>query len=315
MKTFEDLLKSASINNTGFDNTTGNTSGRILNKDGGSNVLKTGLSFFKRISLFHTLINLSIANFLLFALILFILANVLFAFIYFFLGIENLGIVSNNSSLDAFLDCFFFSTQTITTVGYGGIHPTSFATNAVASFEALFGWMAFAVLTGLLYGRFAKPKAYLLFSENALISPYKDGYALMFRIVPYKNNTLTEAEVLMNVAFKIHEHDKVVNKFLPLKTEITKISALSLNWTIVHHINEESPFWGMCKEDFFINQTEVMVFIKAFDEHFSNTVQQRTSYIADEIIHGAKFVQMFRQHDKKKTTVMELDKINDYKIL
>lgn len=311
----EYFLKHKSINNTGYDNVTGNTSGRILNKDGSSNVKKSGLNFLQRFSMFHTLINLSFPMFMFWAIAGFFFTNLVFASLYFYLGIENLGGVSRAHSTQDFLDCFFFSVQTITTVGYGVMHPISLTTNILSSLEALFGWMAFAVLTGLLYGRFSKPKAFLLFSKNALISPYKDGKAIMFRLAPYKNNNLTEAEVLLNVAFRIHENDKIVNKFLPLNVEISKISALSLNWTVVHYIDETSPFYGMCKEDFTINQTEIMVFIKAFDEHFSNIVQQRTSYLFDEIVHDAKFVQMFRRGDEHKTTVLELDKLDDYVLL
>jgi len=310
-----DILSTRSINDTGFDNTTGNTSGRVLNKNGTTNVIKTGLTYFKRLSVFHTLIELRTIYFLLLVNIIFISINILFAIIYMSLGPEALHMPTYNSDFERFLHCFFFSTQTITTVGYGTISPVTPLANFIASFESLFGWIAFAVLTGLIYGRFSKPKAYLLFSQNALIGPHKNGQALMFRMAPYKNNNLTEAEVLLNVSFRIHQNDKVVNKFLSLNTEISKISSMSLNWTVVHFIDESSPLYGMCKEDFAINQTEIMVFVKAFDEHFSNVVQQRTSYYAEEIIHGAKFVQMFRQSDNMKTTVLELDKLDDYTLV
>lgn len=308
----ESLLKNKSLNNTGFDNTTGNSSGRVLNKDGSSNVVKSGIPYFNRISLFHTLINMNIWSFVLLALIGFIVINMFFAAIYFLIGVEQIGVDVTKGAAEQFYECFFFSAQTVTTVGYGVMHPQSLATNALATFESVFGWMAFAVLTGLIYGRFAKPKAYLMFSRNALISPYKDGHALMFRMAPYKNNTLTEAEVLLNITFRIHENDKIVNKFLPLKAELAKISALSLNRTVVHNIDQESPLYGMCKEDYEINATELMVFVKAFDEHFSNTVQQRTSYTWEDIVHDAKFIQMFRQSDDKQSTILELDKIHDY---
>ncbi|GBL35133.1 ATP-sensitive inward rectifier potassium channel 15 [Filimonas sp.] len=311
----EHTLKHKSINNTGFDNTTGHSSGRVLNKDGSSNVVKSGIPYLRRVSLFHTLINMHIVTFILVALAVFVVINLFFGCIYYLIGVDQIGIKPGQSSTAQFLECFFFSAQTVTTVGYGIMHPQSIATNALSTFESVFGWMAFAVLTGLIYGRFAKPKAYLMFSNNAVIGPYKDGQGLMFRMAPYKNNTLTEAEVLLNITFRIHENDKIVNKFLPLKAELSKISALSLNWTVVHYIDEESPLYGMCKEDYEINETELMVFVKAFDEHFSNTVQQRTSYDASDIIHGAKFAQMFRQSDDKTSTILELDKIHDYHLI
>lgn len=311
----DDIIQYSGIANTGFDTTGGNSSGRVLNKDGSSNVKKTGLPYFRRLSLFHTLIELPTLQFFLLVNVFFIALNLVFAFIYFLLGPDALHMPPPNGTFGRFLNCLYFSTQTLTTVGYGQIGPTTHLANFISSFEALVGWITFAVMTGLIYGRFAKPKAYLLFSKNALISPYKDGQALMFRMAPYKNNNLTEAEVLINVSFKIYQNDKVVNKFLSLNAEISKISSMSLNWTVVHDINESSPLYGMCKEDFEINQTEIMVFVKAFDEHFSNVVQQRTSYWHDEIIHGAKFRQMFRQSDDEKTTVLELDKLNDYHLV
>jgi inward rectifier potassium channel len=315
MRSLEDFLNKKALNDTGFDTNTGNSSGRIFNKDGSNNVKKTGIPFTKRISLFHTLIELPIGIFILFALASFAIANLLFAFIYYIHGPESLTIDITQTPTKQFADCFFFSAQTITTVGYGQMHPQTFFSNLLATFESVFGWMAFAVLTGLIYGRFAKPRAYLKFSNHALIAPYKNGKALMFRMAPYKNNTLTEAEVLINIAFRIHEDNKIVNKFLPLPVEISKVSSLSLNWTIVHAIDEQSPLWGMCKEDYEINSTEIIVFVKAFDEHFSNTVQQRTSYTYEDIIHGAKFKQMFRQSDNQKTTILELDKINEFELL
>lgn len=308
----QDIIQYTSLNNTGFDTNTGHSSGRLLNKDGSSNVRKSGISKLHSISLFHTLINLPFFAFILLALLGFVFTNMIFATGYYLIGIENLAVPEKLSEGKQFYECFFFSCQTITTVGYGDMHPISFGTHILSAFESMFGWMAFAVLTGLIYGRFAKPKAYLLFSKNALIAPYKGGQALMFRMAPYKNNHLTEAEVLINISFRIHEYDKVVNKFLPLQTEIPKITALSLNWTVVHHITEESPLYGMCEADYEINATEIMVFVKAFDEHFSDTVQQRTSYTFEDIVHGAKFVQMFKQSDDKQSTILELDKIDEY---
>lgn len=307
----DEILPFNRAHSSGFDVDTGNSSGRIINKDGTSNVQKTGLSFFKRLSVFHWLIELSTFHFFFLSIFVFTLINFIFASVYYILGPNALHTVGHSHPHESFfLQCFFFSSQTLTTVGYGSLIPATTLSNLIASFESMFGWMTFAVMTGLVYSRFAQPKAYIQFSKNALISPYKNGNALMFRMAPYKNNQLTEAEVIVNVAFRISEQGRIVNHFYTLDTEISKISSLTLNWTIVHPINEKSPLYGMCEEDFSINQTEVMVFVKAYDEHFSNNVQQRTSYCADEIIFNARFLPMFRQSDNKKTTLLEINKLN-----
>ncbi|MBK7762987.1 MAG: Inward rectifier potassium channel Irk [Bacteroidetes bacterium] len=308
----DSLLRRNYINNTGLDTTSGNSSGRNFNKDGSSNVQRSGLGYFSSISLFHTLINMKFSHFVLMAFATFIGVNFIFAALYFALGAEQITGISGTTPIEKFLSCFFFSAQTITTVGYGQMHPNTITANALSTFEAVFGWMAFAVLTGLIYGRFSKPRAYLMFSECALISPYKNGKALMFRMAPYKNNNLTEVEVMLNLAIRLEENGMLVNKFLPLQVELPKITALALNWTVVHAINEESPFYNMSENEFAEKSVEVLIFVKAFDEHFSNIVKQRTSYVAGDIIHGAKFDLMFKQSDNKKSTLLELDKISDY---
>lgn len=308
----DDFLPFNRADQSGFDVNTGHSSGRIINKDGSSNVRKTGLSFFKRLSIFHWLIELSTWRFFLLLTFVFLIINVFFAFIYFALGPDALQSSQNEISSSSFFGaCFFFSCQTLTTVGYGSLIPSSVASNIIASFESMFGWMTFAVMTGLIYSRFAQPKAYIMFSSKALISPHKNGTALMFRMVPYKNNQLTEAEVIVNAAFRIPTQGGIRNYFYTLNTEISKISSLALNWTVVHPIDEKSPLYGMCEEDFTINQIEVMVFVKAYDEHFSNNVQQRSSYCADELVFNARFKQMFRQSDDKKTTILALDQLNE----
>ena len=242
----------------------------------------------------------------------FICINLLFALIYYMIGIDHLNGMVAETETEKFAEAFFFSCQTFTTVGYGRINPVGYSASGVAAFEALFGLLNFALVTGLLYGRFARPKAYLRFSENALIAPYQEMTALMFRVAPYKNTTLLDAEVKVNLAMAIEENGKMVNKFFPLTLEFSNVTTLTLSWTIVHPITEASPFYKFAREDFKNNRGEVLVFIKAFDDMFSNTVVARTSYIFSEVVYGAKFKPMFNTSEDKNKTTLHLDKLNSF---
>jgi len=250
-------------------------------------------------------------KFLLFMLLAYIIINLAFAFIYIAIGIENLGGVKKGAFSHNYLEAFFFSLQTYTTVGYGRISPIGYLTSFVAAFEAFLGLMTFALATGLLYARFSKPNAYIKFSNIAVIGPYKNITGLMFRFAPYKNNNLTDAEVKVSLAIKPEENGSLTNRFFNLKLEISKINALALSWTIVHAIDEESPLYGMTQDDIKNTFMEVMVFVKAFDEAYSNTVVTRTSYTNNEIVYGAKFKIMYHPDEKSQETILQLDKLNE----
>jgi inward rectifier potassium channel len=299
--------------NTGFGVNSENSSGRFYDREsGGANVIKKGVSILNRFSWYHTMLAMPIAKFLSLLLIAYIIVNLLFAGIYYMIGIEHLAGVNQGSDIKNFSEVFFFSAQTFTTVGYGRISPVGFAASAVSTFEAFLGLLSFAIATGLFYGRFSRPRAFLSFSHNALIAPYRDGIALMFRMAPYKNNILSEAEVKVNLAMQIEENGKMVNRFFNLDLEISKINSLALSWTIVHPINDKSPLHNFNYTDLVNAKIEALVFVKAFDEVFSNTVMQRFSYIAPEVVWGAKFRMMYHADEKKGATILDLDKLNDY---
>jgi len=179
-------------NNTGFGTNSSFSAGRFIKKDGSANIKKRGIGVVNRLSLYHTMLNLSRWNFLGVILGFFVCVNLGFAFLYYDIGIESLGGVSAGSRIQNFAEAFFFSAQTFTTVGYGRINPSGFAASSIAAIEALTGLLSFAVVTGLFYGRFSRPQAFVRFSDSMVIAPYENSSALMFRMAPYKNNLLTE---------------------------------------------------------------------------------------------------------------------------
>lgn len=303
--------RSKNIDNTGFGANSAAQGGRLVNADGSINLRKTGMPVWNRTSVYHTLLRMNRWHFFMAIMFFYTAVNILFASIYFMVGVEHLsGIDPSRSTFDEIMSAFFFSSQTLTTVGYGHVAPTGMATNIIASTESLLGILAFAVVTGLIYGRFSRPKAYILFSHNMLIAPYKEGKALMLRLATYKNNHLTEVEAQITVAIHSNENGRRVTKFYPAPLEIARINSLALNWTMVHHITEDSPLHQYTEEDMIAAEMEVMVYVKAFDDHFSNTVQQRTSYTHRQLVYGARFLPMYERSEDGGYTVLELDKIN-----
>jgi inward rectifier potassium channel len=308
-KGFRKKIKQENAENSGFGS---RASGRFINKDGLPNVRRRGVNVFNRLSWYHTMLNLSSFRFITYLVMMYILINLVFACIYYLIGVEHLTGIDKSNPLDEFIDVFFFSSQTFTTVGYGRIAPIGFLASLVATFEAFLGLLTFAIATGLFYGRFSRPRAYLRFSDIAVIAPFQDVTALMFRLAPYKNNALTDADVTLSTAIEINEEGTTKSNFYRLETQLSKINTLSLNWTIVHKIDENSPFAGFTADDFKNTNIEIIVHVRAFDEVFSNTVVQRASYVSREIIYGAKFLSMYYPDEEKDSTVLDLDKINEY---
>ncbi len=298
--------------NTGFGANSSDYGGRFLNKNGQPNIEKKGIGYFEKISWYHSFLEMPRWKFLLIILFFYLSINLLFGLIYYLIGIEKLGGIVTESPIQEFGEAFFFSCQTFTTVGYGRISPIGFLASSLSALEALIGLLSLAVVTGLLYGRFSRPKAFIRFSENALLAPFQEGLAIMFRIAPFKNNTLTDAEAKITLGLVIEENGKTINQFYPLNLEYKTVNSLTLSWTIVHPITEVSPFYNFTEDDFKNAKGEILVFIKAFDDMFSNTVVSRTSYTLNEIIIGAKFDPMYQKSDSKNKTLLHLDKLNSH---
>ncbi len=305
-----------SVENTGFPSSSGEEATRLMSRTGRARLRKTGMAFWKRYSIYHSLLQMPRWKFLTVVFAFYTIVNLLFAATYFILGTKNLaGAQITTSHLKQFEEAFFFSAQSLTTVGYGRVAPISFWTNMLASFEALVGILSFAVVTGIFYARFSRPRAFIVFSKNMLLAPFRNGRALMFRMATYKNNYLTDVEATTLIAMHVPEGEGRVTKFFPLRLDIARISSLALNWTLVHPIDDQSPLFGMTVEQIKEQQLEVIVNIKAFDDHFSNTVQQRSSYTHEDLICGARFLPMFAPPNPGGPFELALDKINAHEMV
>lgn len=269
---------------------------RTLNKDGSFNVTKSNIPFFERTNFFHTLVSMSWLRFIGLIIVGYFIVNFIFASVYMLVGVENLTTAAGLSSFDQFLEAFFFSAQTITTLGYGRVAPVGFIANTVAAIESMLGLLTFALATGLLYGRFSKPKSKLKYSNHAVIAPYREINGFMFRLLnPHKNQLL---EVEITVSLSMLRDNSELRNFYQLELERSSVVFLPSVWTIVHPISEESPMHDLSETDLLEKDAEFIVSLRAFDESFSQTVYSRTSYKASEIRWGEKFTYIIEQSNK-----------------
>jgi inward rectifier potassium channel len=283
---------------------------RVINKDGSFNVHRRGVTW-RDINPYLHLTNMRWSFFLGSLFFGYLVINTLFAVIYFFLGNGQLSGVDAVTSSGRFLDDFFFSAHTLTTVGYGSIAPKGTAANIVASFEALVGVLGFAIATGLLFGRVSRPTARIGFSENMIVAPYQDGTSLQFRVVNRRPNSLMELNVRLMLMTVETENGAAKRRYTLLNVERESVLFFPLTWTVVHPIDADSPLFGKTAEEFARMQAELMVLIKAYDDTFSQTVLARYSYRHDEIIWGKRFAPAFAV-DEHGDLVLEVSRVGEY---
>ena len=286
---------------------------RIMNPDGSFNLKREKIEW-KYKNIYQDLIEATWSKFFLMVISAFFIANLIFAIIYYCIGINHLEGGQHNNIYEAFLNEFFFSVQTFTTVGYGSLAPRGLWMNMVSSIEALTGLMTFAVITGLLYGRFSKPKALLVYSEKAIIAPFKEGKALMIRVANGRPNTLIEIEANMLLTMVEKTHVNKMRRYYQMHLDRATVYFLPLTWTIVHPIDENSPFHGKSHEEILESAPEILVMLKGYDETFSQTVYSRSSYLVHDIEWNARFLPAFGT-DKDGKTIFELDKVGLYEKL
>jgi len=282
---------------------------RTINKDGTFNVHRHGTTWRD----FHPYLHLIDMSWLSFVLVLFagyVLANTVFATAYFLLGPAALQGVDGSAEWRRYVDDFFFSAHTLSTVGYGNIVPNGIAAGVLSAFEAWLGVLAFAVAAGLLYGRVSRPSARFGFSDKVLIAPYQDGSSLQFRVVNRRSNSLMDLEARVMLMTVEDQDGQPVRRYHLLRLERKQVMFLALTWTVVHPITEKSPLWGKSEDDLERLQAELLILIKAYDDTFSQTVLARHSYRHDEFQWGARFAPAFTV-DAGGDLVLELRKVSE----
>lgn len=287
---------------------------RAINKDGSFNVRRSGVSWRAFHPWLH-IVNMSWPGFAVLVLVVYFAVNAAFAVTYFMMSPDAIQGSAAATERGRLLNDFFFSGHTLTTVGYGNLYPNGVAANLVATLEALVGLLSFSVITGMLVARVSRPSARIGYSQNALIAPYQKGTALMFRIANERSNSLMELEArVMMMSVVGIAGGSPERKFDYLTLERDNVLLFPLTWTIVHAIEEGSPLFGKTAEDLRNLQAELIVFIKGFDETFSQVVHNRYSYRWDEIVWGAKFLPAFRV-EESGDLLLEIDKVGQHSLM
>lgn len=284
---------------------------RLLNRDGSFNVIREGLNPLSSLGLYHWLLRISWAHFLAFIAGTYIAINGLFAVAYLLCGPDALQSSSGSFANQPFYRAFFFSVDTFATIGYGNIVPIGVVANTLVTIEALLNIVGVALATGVIFARFSRTSARIIYSRNAIVAPYRGTTALEFRIANARSSQLIDVQV-QAILTKIElVNGTTIRKFYELDLERNRVVFFPLSWTVVHPITPASPMWGLTREDLTKSDAELLVLLIGTDETVSQTVHSRSSYEADEIVWGAKFANMFMRNEAEGIIGMHLNRIHD----
>jgi inward rectifier potassium channel len=290
-----------------------NRARRLLNRDGSFNVVREGLGLLGTLAPYHLLLTISWAGFIAVVALLYIVLNLVFAVLFLACGPGALAGPATHMLGGPFSQAFFFSIQTFATIGYGQIGPNGLAANLLVTIEALVGLMYQALATGLLFARFARPTAAIVFSQQAIVAPYAGMQALEFRIANRRRrNEIIELEAqVLYTSFETNDRRELVRRYRLLPLERNKVTFFPLAWTIVHPIDDSSPLKGKSREDLEREQAEILVLLTGVDETYEQTVHARTSYRADEIVWNARFQSVFRGLSSSTLVSIDVSRLND----
>lgn len=240
---------------------------------------------------YHWLLVISWTKFLWLISSLFIFINVIFALAYLATGD---GIA--NAKIGSFSDAFFFSVQTISTIGYGAMYPQTVSAQIIVTTEVLVGLLSLTTATGLVFARFAKPKARVLFSKIAVICPFNGVPTLMFRVANQRDNRIIEARIQVSILkSEISPEGHHLRRLYDLQLLRSQSPSFGLTWLVMHPIDENSPFYGETAESLAESDTQLLVILTGIDETFSQTIYARYTYHARDILSSRRFVDILHK--------------------
>jgi inward rectifier potassium channel len=190
-----------------------------------------------------------------------------------------------------FLDAFFFSVQTMASIGYGVMYPRTTYANAVVAIEALVGLLGLAMSSGLALARFSRPTARVIFSRVAVIAPYNGIPTLMFRTANQRRNLILEAQLQIRLMRdEVNAEGQFMRRVYDLKLLRSQNPSFALSWTAMHPIDEQSPLYEATPETLVARESTLVVTLTGIDETVSQTIHSRHTYSVDEILWDRRFV-------------------------
>ena len=261
----------------------------VLNPDGSLNIVRKGFRPALFSDTYHHLLAMPWPFFFAFIVSLYVVLNLIFACIYFFCGKGALQGLEG-SQVPFFWDCFFFSVQTIATIGYGHVHPVGVITNLVVTIESFIGILELAMVTGLFFSRLSKPTVKVAFSNVALMAQENGRQILMFRIANKRKSQITEATVNMALLkTEASDDGEQYRRLYDLKLQRSFSPMFALSWTIIHPIDESSPLFGAGPEKLEEIEAEFIVTLTGRDEVYAQSVHARHAYRLQDIVWNGRF--------------------------
>ncbi|HEY0104469.1 MAG TPA: ion channel [Rhizomicrobium sp.] len=210
-----------------------------------------------------------------------------------------------------FWDVYLFAIETIASINYSGFMPQTSYANVVVSIEGFFGILTTALFTGVIFARFSRPFARIVFSRRAVVIPFDGVPTLMLRTANQRGNSIVDAEIRLTLARQQISREGIeMRRFEDLKPSRQRSSLFALSWTIMHRIDRHSPLYGVSRQTMVDEQMEIVVMLSGLDEVLADRVYARQSYSAEDIVWGHKFVDVlfFNPHGRR---IVDLTRFHD----
>jgi inward rectifier potassium channel len=272
---------------------------------GQTEVTKLGVHRYNWHDTYHIIMSLTWPQFFAGAVTVYLLANCVFATAY-YIGDHAI----NNAH--SFTDCFFFSVETLATVGYGNMSPATFYGHCVATAEIISGMLSMAVITSVVFARFSKPTARIMFSRVAVISNQNGLPTLMFRVANERRSYILEAVAsVVLIRDEKSAEGATLRRFYDLRLERSRSPMFALSWQIMHTIDETSPLYGVTAQAIEEGDMRFAVTLSGMDETFAAAVTARHSYAHEDILFERRFVDIFSEGEHRRHLYVDLGRFHE----